>query len=315
MTYLTVEDRPAAELSERHARMVWSALIEPGDADVHTFCELSGGFAAGLAALQAGASPGQAFDTPMGRWAARLSGGLLDRLWGACLRHEIDAIIPGDPEWPAQLEALDEHRPVVLYVRGDARLLTRPRIVAVVGARAATGYGEHVAMELVHGLAAERDCVIVSGGAYGIDAMAHRATLAGHGRTIAVLAGGLDRFYPSGNETLLQRVVESGAVVSEVPPGTAPTKWRFRQRNRLIAAFAAATVVIEAGYRSGSLNTAGHALSLSRPVGAVPGPVTSAASAGCHRLIRDFGAVLVTNAAEVFELAGYVSNNEEGTDD
>jgi DNA processing protein len=150
----------------------------------------------------------------------------------------------------------------------------------------------------------------VSGAAYGIDGMAHRAALASGGVTVAVLAGGLDRFYPSGHEALLTRIVESGLVLSEVPPGTPPTKWRFLQRNRLIAALTCATVVLEAGWRSGSLNTAGHAAALGRPLGAVPGPVTSAASAGCHRLIREYDAVLVTNAAEMAELAGEVPQDD-----
>lgn len=157
-------------------------------------------------------------------------------------------------------------------------------------------------MEASAGLV-DRGYTIVSGAAYGIDGMAHRAALASSGQTIAVLAGGVDRFYPSGHEALLTRIVEEGAVVSELPCGAAPTKWRFLQRNRLIAAMSQATIVLEAGWRSGSLNTAGHAAALGRPLGAVPGPVTSAASAGCHRLIREFDAVCVTNADEMAQLA------------
>jgi DNA processing protein len=157
-------------------------------------------------------------------------------------------------------------------------------------------------MEASAGLV-DRGYTIVSGAAYGIDGMAHRAALASNGQTIAFLAGGVDRFYPSGHDALLTRIVEAGAVVSELPCGSPPTKWRFLQRNRLIAAASQATVVLEAGWRSGSLNTAGHAATLGRPIGAVPGPVTSAASVGCHRLIREFDAILVTNAAEMAELA------------
>ncbi|MDF2576486.1 MAG: dprA, partial [Agromyces sp.] len=166
------------------------------------------------------------------------------------------------------------------------------RSIALVGARAATGYGEHVTMEASAGLV-DRGFAIVSGGAYGIDGMAHRAALASRGVTVAFLAGGVDRFYPLGHEALLARIADTGAVVSELPCGSAPTKWRFLQRNRLIAAAADATVVLEAGMRSGSLNTAGHAAALGRPLGAVPGPVTSPASAGCHRLLREFDAVCV----------------------
>jgi DNA processing protein len=156
-------------------------------------------------------------------------------------------------------------------------------------------------MEASAGLV-DRGYAIVSGAAYGIDGMAHRAALASSGQTVAFLAGGVDRFYPSGHDALLARIAERGAVVSELPCGSPPTKWRFLQRNRLIAAASLATIVLEAGWRSGSLNTAGHAATLGRPIGAVPGPVTSAASAGCHRLIREFDATLVTTAVEMAEL-------------
>jgi DNA processing protein len=156
-------------------------------------------------------------------------------------------------------------------------------------------------MEATAGLV-DRGYAIVSGAAYGIDGVAHRTAIASNGQTVAFLAGGVDRYYPSGHEALLTRIVEVGAVISELPCGSPPTKWRFLQRNRLIAAASQATVVLEAGWRSGSLNTAGHAAQLGRPLGAVPGPVTSAASEGCHRLIREFGAELVTNSDQMVEL-------------
>ncbi|RXZ42420.1 DNA-processing protein DprA, partial [Agromyces binzhouensis] len=196
---------------------------------------------------------------------------------------------------------LGAHAPLALWVRGRPAALTESPSVALVGARAATGYGEHVAIEASAGLV-DRGFAVVSGGAYGIDGTAHRSALAAGGTTVAFLAGGVDRFYPAGHETLLGRVVETGAVVSELACGAAPTRWRFLQRNRLIAAAAGATVVLEAGMRSGSLNTAGHAAALGRPLGAVPGPVTSPASAGCHRLLREFDAVCVTDAAQMAEL-------------
>jgi DNA processing protein len=170
-----------------------------------------------------------------------------------------------------------------------------------VGARAATGYGEHVTAELSSGLA-ERGMAVVSGGAYGIDGAAHRAAVGAGGRTVAFLAGGVDRLYPSGHAELFARMRRDGAVVSELPCGASPTRWRFLLRNRLIAAVSAATVVVEAGARSGSLNTANHALALERPLGAVPGPVTSVSSSGCHRLLRESGAVCVTSADDVMEL-------------
>jgi DNA processing protein len=144
-------------------------------------------------------------------------------------------VVPGDAAWPAGLADLGEHAPLALWVRGnESTLATAGRSIALVGARAATGYGEHVAMEASAGLV-DRGYTIVSGAAYGIDGMAHRAALASSGQTIAFLAGGVDRFYPSGHEALLTRIVEVGAVVSELPCGQPPTKWRFLQRNRLIA--------------------------------------------------------------------------------
>lgn len=177
------------------------------------------------------------------------------------------------------------------------------REVTITGARAATSYGEQVATEASGGLV-DRGFAIVSGAAYGIDGVAHRAALASDGMTVAFLAGGADRFYPAGHDALLSRIVEHGCVVAELPCGAQPSKWRFLQRNRLIAASSTATVVIEAGWRSGALNTAHHALELGRPTGAVPGPITSAASAGCHRVIRESGVQLVTGPDDMAELAG-----------
>jgi DNA processing protein len=158
---------------------------------------------------------------------------------------------------------------------------------------------------------------VISGGAYGIDAAAHRAALAHGALTIAVMAGGVDRLYPVGNDDLLKGVLDTGAVVSEVPPGFAPHRSRFLSRNRLIAC-ASATVVVEAAQRSGALSTARHAAELLRPVGAVPGPVTSASSAGCHALVREGIAVLVTDAEEVLELASALTDmpqQHRGVDD
>jgi DNA processing protein len=172
--------------------------------------------------------------------------------------------------------------------------------VAVVGARAATPYGERIATELGAGCT-ERGHPVVSGAAFGIDAAAHRGALGVGGPTVAVLACGVDRPYPRGHSGLIEQIAEQGAVVSEVPPGSSPTRWRFVERNRLIAALAQVTVVVEAGLRSGAAITAREATDLGRSVAAVPGPVTSPGSAGCHRLLRD-GAVCVTDAAEVVEL-------------
>jgi DNA processing protein len=195
--------------------------------------------------------------------------------------------------------------PIALWVSGEANRLagaTSTRIT-IVGARAATTYGEHVAMEFASELATQGR-VVVSGGAYGIDGAAHRAaTLARPGATIAVLATGLHNFYPAGHQQLFERIHDDGGLIlSELPPGAAPTRWRYLQRDRLLAVLSGATVVVEAGYRSGSLSIAGQAHALGRPVGAVPGPVTSAASAGCHRLLQEGIATLVTDARDATDL-------------
>jgi len=225
-------------------------------------------------------------------------------------------VIPEDEEWPHwPFTALDQAAargvkamvaPLALWVRGPGRLdeLT-DRAVAVVGARAATAYGEHVACELGYGLA-DRGQTVVSGAAYGIDGAAHRGALAADGDTVAVLGCGVDVRYPSGHGELLRRIAEYGAVVSEYPPGTPPARHRFLVRNRLIAGLSQGTVIVEAGVRSGARNTASTTAVLGRVVMAVPGPVTSAGSVGCHELLRSQQAVLVTNVQEVIESIGRI---------
>lgn len=307
----------AAEVTARFAVASWSAIAEPGDRIAGQIVSALGA-AHALAILLERAETHRVVsavsaagtelaaddvDKALARWRPRLeSAPVVDALRQA-ERLSISLVIPADPLWPEGFADLEYHAPHALWVRGNtSALATFGRSIALVGARAATGYGEHVTMEASAGLV-DRGYTIVSGAAYGIDGMAHRAALASSGCTVAFLAGGVDRFYPSGHDALLTRIVEQGAVVSELPCGAQPSKWRFLQRNRLISASSLATVVLEAGWRSGSLNTAGHAATLGRPLGAVPGPVTSAASAGCHRLIREYDAVCVTNAQEMAELA------------
>jgi DNA processing protein len=213
-----------------------------------------------------------------------------------------ELLIPGDDDWPLGVDDLGRHAPVVLWVRGRASDLGGARpAVALVGARACSAYGQQVATDAAWHLA-RRGATLFSGGAYGIDGAVHRAAIRAGGRTVAFLAGGVDRLYPAGHHALLESIIDNGALVSEVPCGTTPTKWRFLQRNRLIAAASQATVVVEAGSRSGSLNTAGHAAHLGRPLGAVPGPVTTAHSIGCHRLLREYGATCVTSGDEMMQL-------------
>jgi DNA processing protein len=209
---------------------------------------------------------------------------------------------------------LDGARPWALWVRGRADLrFACLRSVSVVGTRAATGYGAHVSGELALTLA-EAGWTIVSGGAFGIDGCAHRAALAVHGTTVAVLACGVDRDYPLGHCELFRSIREQGALVSEWPPGRMPTKPSFLVRNRVIAALSRGTVVVEAARRSGALNTARHAHDLGRPLMAVPGPVTSAQSAGCHEVIRDWGAVCVTSALDVMEMLEFAADGPGGRD-
>ena len=223
-------------------------------------------------------------------------------------------VTPDDPEWPAWrllgLGQLDPGRdqdaamPLVLWARGPLSLLdSSEQAVAVVGSRCSTGYGELVTAEFTSDLAA-RGWTIVSGAAFGIDATAHRAALAAGAPTIAVLACGVDRPYPAAHDRLLAEIAEVGLVVSEYPPGVVPRKEHFLARNRLIAALADGVLVIEAGLRSGARNTVKWARRLGRPALAVPGPVTSATSVGCHRMIREGEALLVSRAQEVIDKAG-----------
>ncbi|AJP04037.1 DNA polymerase III subunit beta [Streptomyces cyaneogriseus subsp. noncyanogenus] len=212
-------------------------------------------------------------------------------------------VCPGTVEWPAQLDDLGAARPLGLWVRGGPDLrMWALRSVAVVGARACTEYGAHMAATLAAGLA-ERGWVVISGGAYGVDGAAHRGALGAGGATVAVLACGVDRPYPRGHTGLITRIAGQGLVVGELPPGEHPTPSRFILRNRVIAALTRGTVVVEAAHRSGSLVTARAAQRLGRHTMGVPGPATSGLSAGVHELLRG-GAALVTDAADVVELVG-----------
>jgi DNA processing protein len=222
-------------------------------------------------------------------------------------------VVPGDDEWPDRLDDLDAGAdtsepghaggsPVGLWVKGTVPLAAAvQRAVAVVGARACTPYGEGVAADLASGLG-DAGITVVSGGAYGIDAAAHRGALAVDGPTLAVLACGVDVPYPRGNATLFDRLARDHLLVSELPPGAHPTRSRFLTRNRLIAGLAQGVVIVEAAIRSGARNTANWAIQYGRPLMAVPGPIHSALSEAPHLMIRDQQAVLVSSAAEVLEL-------------
>lgn len=207
-------------------------------------------------------------------------------------------VIPGDPEWPLQLHDLAGTAPWALWMRGAP--LHQNRAVAIVGSRSCTDYGERIAAEFAADIAAA-GYPIVSGGAYGIDAAAHRGALTTGTSTIAVLASGVDVPYPVAHTALFERIAQQGTLVSEAPPGAHPTRAAFLIRNRLIAALAYGTVVVEARFRSGALSTCRHAAELQRVLMGVPGPVTSPESGGVHELLKA-GALLVTSGADVLSL-------------
>ncbi len=296
---------------ERLARAALSFLAEPGDpvlgallrcwgpAEIVAAVSASGD--ARAAPLTAGCGiPG--LERALERWRARIGQIPTQARLTAWERGGLRLACPGEPEWPTQLDDLGAARPVVLWLRGATDLrYACLRSVSVIGSRAATAYGSHVCTELTAALA-ERAYTVVSGGAYGIDACAHRGALAARGCTVAVLASGLSFGYPKGHHDLFGAVAESGVLVSESPPDRAPTRPGFLIRNRLIAALSRGTVVVEAALRSGALSTARHAREINRPVMAVPGPVTSEQSAGCHELIREWGAACVTGAQDVIEM-------------
>ena len=278
---------------ERTARIALACLVEPG----------TPGLAERVAERGA--------DAVLRELAARARGATLPpgRLWPEEVpdmlaeqeRRGIRVLVAGDQEFPSQLGDLAEP-PLALWVQGPLDLrMTTLRSIAVVGARACTPYGERATSQISSGLA-ETGWAVVSGGAFGIDAAAHRAALGVAGPTVAVLAGGVDVVYPRAHDALLCRIADTGAVVSELPPGSQPLRHRFLARNRLIAAVSRGTVVVEAARRSGAIATANRALELGRTVMAVPGPVTAMASAGTNRLLHEQAARAVSDSEEVVAL-------------
>ncbi len=291
----------------RAARAYLSGVAEPPAPALAGFVAEAGPCRAAEAVRRGKVPPGVAKEVEAR--ADHVSG---ERLLAAADEAGVRIVVPEDDEWPVAVFAgLADARsvelpgmaePLALWVRGSAA--TRDVLgtgVAVVGARAASGYGEHVAAEFGHGLT-RAGFAVVSGAAYGVDGAAHRGALAAGGATAAFLACGADIDYPAGHARLLRVITEQGLVVSEYPPGTPPRKHRFLVRNRLIAASGRATVVVEAGARSGATNTANSADALGKPVLAVPGPVTSQNSVGCHELVRSGRAVLATRVEDVLEL-------------
>jgi DNA processing protein len=309
--------------AERIARAALTRLVEPGDVLGAAAVRLWGAVRA-VDVLTGREQPGpderqelslhlQEAGTPLTsrgwqrgreRWSARTATLAPERDLETLHHLGGGLLIPGDPGWPPALEDLGPAAPMALWYRGTGGMPRTESTLAIVGSREASAYGRTATRTLTGGIGAQ-GVTVLSGGAYGIDALAHQTALGsgtGEPVTAAVLAGGLDRFYPAGNEQLLRDVAARGLLLSEMSPGTSPTRHRFLQRNRLIAALSGAVLVVEARWRSGAQNTAGHALGLGRELGVVPGPITSATSAGCHRLLREAPAVIVTDVEEALEL-------------
>jgi len=299
-------------VDDRLARLALSRVCEPGSGQVHSAVEQHGAVDV-WTALQTGRALPSMSAAAAGGAHLRAAGYQVDGDLRRLDRIGARFVVPSDAEWPTdRLTWLGEQReapPLGLFIAGTRDLArTVDRSVSVVGARATTVYGAHVARDLGLGIA-DRGWTVISGGAYGVDGAAHQGALASDGGvTVAVLACSVDIAYPRGHSDLLDRIRSQGLLVSEHPPGCAPTRSRFLVRNRLIAALSVGTVVVEAALRSGSLTTARQARDLNRHLMAVPGPVTSQLSAGSHLLLRK-GAVCVTSAADVLDQVGAMGDD------
>ena len=301
MTDLTTID------DERLARKVLSLVVEPGDWRYLVLARELGGVGL-LQALHTDPSRHELLEAV----ALRLRSLDVDAELGRAERTGQRFVTPLDDEWPTQLDALEGHRdpaidrgdvPLGRWVRGARRLDELGGAVALVGSRSATTYGEELAGDIAAELG-HAGVPVVSGAAIGIDYAAHRGAVSAHATTVAVLAGGADRPYPHAHRRMIDHLATEHLVVSEAPPGAAHTRVRFLARNRLIAALARGTVIVEAAARSGALCTMNWACRLNRVVMAVPGPVSMATSVGTHQAIRNGVATLVTSGAEVLELVG-----------
>lgn len=299
----SLRDADDATIRDVFAAATWSFIAAPDEGAAAVLRD-AGGAAAALQRL-VDDEPFLGVDADVvARWRLRVASARLEPTLLTSAALELTVLTPAAAEWPTQLDDLDpSDRPVTLWVRGSVAAVTSlTRSVALVGSRASSGYGEAAATDLVGGVVAA-GVATVAGGAYGIDACVHRTTLQAGGVTVAVLASGLDRLYPPGNASLLARIADDGgALVSEAPCGVSPSRARFAARHRLTAALASATIVVEATAQSPSLTIAAAAAALQRRVGAVPGPLTSGASAGCHAAIRN-GATLIGAPDDAVRLA------------
>ena len=307
------KDFQATNSEELLATVAWNALVEPGD---RIAGELIGtlGPSEALAAFIERRDLGDEVRAAYERWSPRFSPELAEEKVAIANRCDFRLLLPTDEIWPQQFKDLGAHAPLAIWYRGNVDSFTAlNRTIGVVGSRNATNYGQRVTSDLVAAVVQE-GASIVSGGALGIDTVAHRTALRLQALTVAFMAGPLDSLYPSANFGLFDEISHKGLLLSEMSPGAKPTRWRFLQRNRLIAALSEAVVVTEAGWRSGSINTVNHATELGRPVFAIPGPITSAASAGCNRLIRDSQASLLLDVSDLPLELGWRSNGQAELD-
>lgn len=302
-----VEDLTVTDPHEAHARVAWSVITEPGDQHAGMLTQTLG-HAAALTAITTEDNdqleqlvPGISEALP--RWRQRGATSAIDRAWSDIRKHHLHLV---NPTLIPGMVDLGTRAPHALYARGDLAALDAAHRITITGARAASLQGERQAANLASAAVAA-GAAVYAGGAYGIDGAVHRAAIDAGGNTIAWMPGGLDRAYPAGHSALFDRIAGQprSAVVSEMPPGAAPTRWRYLARARALAAATEATVIVEAGARSGALHLAGHAAALGRAIGAVPGDPSLPQSAGCQWLIDDGGAHPIVDGKDAVALLSH----------
>lgn len=321
-TLKNLQTAPSVKANTALARIIWHLIAEPADPLAGKLIAAYGAYEALEIVIKAHTSrrklatvfkpentenefSNQAITAAWERWQPRIAETNLDKQLSEIInianQKQIKLILPEHQNWPQQLNHLEHHAPLLLWYQGDPNLLNHKNI-AIVGSRAASNYGKLVTAHFVQQLKLA-NYVITSGAAIGIDTAAHTAAINNNAKTIAVLAGGLNNPYPRCNNKLLEQIKQQhGVVVSEMPPNGAATRWRFLQRNRIIAALAEATLVTEASSKSGSINTAGHTAQLGRKLGAVPGNIDSYGSQGCHKLLKEYGAELIAGTKDLYEM-------------
>ena len=283
-------------MNELDARAILFSLIEGGQAFWSSEISTKGALAVYEKLLRGG------YDSiKYEKLISSLRGISGDQVLSEIDKHQARLITPIDEDWPVQVNDLAAP-PIGLIIKGNISALHQ-RSLAIVGTRNPTSYGARIAGDFAAGFA-DREWAIVSGGAYGIDSYAHKGALIAEGVTVAVIASGIDIDYPAGNTRLFAEICESGVMVTESMPGQRALPHRFLTRNRLIASISKATLVVEAAFRSGSLRTARDAAEMFRPVMAIPGPINSPTSEGCHRLIGERAAEIVTSVADAVEFVG-----------